>query len=115
MERLVAYFEQHALLRLQRPRLGGRDAEHGVVEHGEVALQERAVPHATPRVGGEAARVDRVHVPARYGDVCGGFVSAVRQAFEVAVCEAPLYGWEVQGGSCKITLLYHLIITRFVF
>ena len=115
MERLVAHFEQHPLLRLQRPRLRGRDAEHGVVEHGEVALQERTVPHATPRVGGEAARVDRVHVPARYGDVCGGFVSAVRQAFEVAICEASLDGWEVQGGSCKITLLHHLIITRVVF
>ena len=33
MERLVAHFEQHPLLRLQRPRFRGRDAEHGVVEH----------------------------------------------------------------------------------
>ena len=115
MERLVAYFEQHALLRLQRPRLGGRDAEHGVVEHGKVALQERAVPHATPRVGGEAARVDRVHVPARRGDVRSGLKSAVRQALEVTTREASLYCWEVHCGSCKITLLYHFIITRFVF
>ena len=40
MERLVAHFEQHPLLRLQWAGLGGRDGEHGVVEHGEVALQE---------------------------------------------------------------------------
>ena len=38
MESLVADFEQHPLLRLQRSRLGGRDAEHGVVERGKVAL-----------------------------------------------------------------------------
>ena len=38
MERLVAHFEQHALLWLQRTRFRGRDAEHGVVEHGKVAL-----------------------------------------------------------------------------
>mmetsp|Transcript_7952 Transcript_7952/g.22336 ORF Transcript_7952/g.22336 Transcript_7952/m.22336 type:complete len:260 (+) Transcript_7952:2339-3118(+) len=109
MERLIAHFEQHALLRLQRPRLGRRDAEHGVVEHGEVALQERAVPHATARVGREAARVDRVHVPARRGYVRSGLISTVRQAVEVTVREAAFYCWEAHRGSHDKAFLYCLV------